>query len=203
MLDGKIITGEITFTKENEILIESNRRLINKELSFYKDEVFSVSRGNEKSILYIQDTCTGKMFSVNEMAGFIEGLQDGRKNYHAPFATIGGFVTGVTGGFFGFWGMTIPTTYVFIVGIKTPKLNLKRHSELPERINIVAQEVNQYGLKNTVVEKDITVYEESIVPYYKYGYETAAKDKKIKNAICGSIVGFVTLVVTSYFLVAR
>ena len=47
------------------------------------------------------------------------------------------------------------------------------------------------------------VYNESIVPYYKYGYETAAKDKKIKNAIRGSIVGFVALVVTSYIMVAK
>jgi hypothetical protein len=201
LLSGRTITGEITFVKENEILLVSKGRLFNNEQNFYNDEIYSVSRGITNTVLYTQDSAAGKIFSVDQMAAFIEGQKDARKNYHAPLATIGGFATGVTGGFFGFWGITIPASYVFIAGIKTPKLETQ--NQMPENIKVISKipEAKQYGLKYIVIDNEI--YEESVVPYYKYGYEIAAKDKKIKNAIGGSIAGFVALVVTSYILVAR
>lgn len=201
LLDGKTVTGEIIFTKDYEISMVSHGKFYKTEHTYYKDEIFSVSRGLTKTILYTPDSSAEKRFSVVQMAAFIEGLKDGRKNYHAPLATIGGFATGATGGFFGFWGMTIPAAYVFAAGIKTPKLEM----EMPVLTNEIAimPEPKTIGLKYTSVNKESAVCEESTIPYYKYGYETAAKDKKIKNAIFGSVAGFVSLAITSYILMAR
>ncbi len=203
LLSGKTITGEITFAKEKEISIISKGFLSDKEYSFYKDELFSVSRGFTKTVLYAQDITGENKFSVEQMEAYINGLNDGRKYYHTPVTTIAGFVTGATGGFFGFWGMTIPAAYVFAAGIKTPELETP--FLIPVNVKVIAEapEAKQYGLSFTTIDNYKSTDEESIIPYYKYGYETAAKDKKIKNAIFGSVAGFVALAVTSYILVAR
>jgi len=155
-----------------------------------------------KTLLYTRDSANGNLFNTEQMSYFIKGLQEGREHYHAPFATLGGFVSGVTGGFFGFWGMTIPTTYVFITGIKTPKINMP----LQVSENLLSENepaLPEYGLKyNTTSEfeqTDADIY----APYYNYGYKAAAKDKKIKNAIKGGVIGFIAFVATSYVMISR
>jgi hypothetical protein len=201
-LSGKTISGNITSANKSGISITTKGLLFKNSRQFYKDELFSMSIDNHKSILYSPDSTNGIEFNVLQMSYYIKGLQYGKKHYHAPFATIGGFTSGVTGGLLGFWGITIPTVYVLLTGIKTPKV--KSSFENIENI-LPAKEENPgtYGLKyntpTTIENNEKAQY----VSYYNSGYQTAAKDKKIKNAIKGGIIGFVALIASSYLLIIR
>ncbi len=202
LLSGKSYSGQITEISKNYIRIYTDRSFINSSKLIYKDEVFSFVKNNETTVLYKPNFNNEIRFSELEMSYFIKGLQDGKKQYHAPFATIGGFAVGATGGVFGFWGTVIPSSYVFIVGIKTPKIENTFQST--ENFNIVENTINDgYGLKNYSKQEKMILNNDFYFPYYKSGYETSAKDKKIKNAVKGSVIGFVVFVATSVLILHK
>lgn len=196
LLSGKSYAGQISEISKTYIRIWNNRSIFNSSKLIYNDEIYSFIKNNQTTILYKPDSNSGLVFSTIEMSYFIKGLQDGKKQYQAPLATMGGFVAGAAGGIFGFWGTVIPSSYVFITGIKNPKINMVFPTE--ESIVITENPKKEvYGLQNTI-KPEITPTDEQIYyPYYQYGYEISAKDKKIKNAIKGSIIGFVTFIATS------
>jgi len=199
LLNGKPVIGNITSTNDIGISITCKGLLFKSQKVFYKDEIYSMKKGQKETILYSENQVEGNLFNSEQMKYFINGLKDGRKNYHAPLATIGGLATGLAGGVFGFWGITIPSTYVLITGLKTPHLKL---DDIPIEEPVYADGSNTqgYGLKfHSQIETKQN--EDKNSTCYTYGWETAAKDKKIKNALRGSIIGFFALVATSYLLV--
>ena len=201
-LSGKTINGNITSTNNVGISITTKGLLFKNNRHFFKDELFLMSIEGHRTILYSTDTSTGNVFSTDQMNYYIKGIQEGKEHYHAPFATLGGLATGVTGGVFGFWGMTIPTTYVFITGIKNPKINMP----LQVSENLITEQqysFPEYGLKYNEAKESKVTKEDLYEPYYNFGYQTAAKDKKIKNAIKGGIIGFIAFVATSYMMVLK
>lgn len=201
LLNGKYLTGQIKDINDTIICFRSNG-LVSSNKFLYKDELFSVKQGVEEFILYKPDTSDLRSYTVEQMSFFIKGQQDARKSYHAPFATAGGFLAGATGAFMGFWGMTtIPATYVFLTGIKTPKCNL--NPELKE-IMIYDQSPHLvYGKSNNVFFIATELNDIENIECYKLGYKTAAKDKKIKNAVFGSITGMLTVFAATLILVAK
>lgn len=202
-LSGKTVVGNITSTTNLGISITIPGKLFKNTRRYYKDELFFMSNQGHRTILYSKDTSNENNFDIKQMSYFIKGIQEGKEHYHAPFATLGGIATGLTGGIFGFWGTTIPTTYVFITGIKTPKINMPIHNITKEIIHENLPKIPEYGLKydaRPILEQS---EEDIYAPYYNYGYQTAAKDKKIKNAIKGGIIGFIAFVAASYIMVSH
>lgn len=196
LLTGKTFFGQITEITNNYVRIRTERFHINQSKLIYNDELFSFNKNNKETILYKPDSISGTSFSQMEMSYFIKGLQSGKKNYHAPLATIGGFAAGLTGGAFGFWGTIIPSSYVFITGIRTPKINTYIQGD--NNIAIPENKTNlNYGLKYTssinVVPTDINNYSS----FYESGYRVSAKDKKIKNSIKGSVIGLAAFIAAS------
>ncbi|PKP21741.1 MAG: hypothetical protein CVU05_06080 [Bacteroidetes bacterium HGW-Bacteroidetes-21] len=202
MLDGKTITGSIVQKNDTGIIITTQGFFAKKQKRIYNDEVFSIHNAIEETIIYKQDTADINSFNVGQMSYFIQGMNDGRKNYHSPLSTIGGFVSGATGGIFGFWGLAIPSTYVFIAGAKTPKYKIKvTYNEDSDIIATTHKNSTGYGFAYNAkvpneLKKDVSYYD-----CYKNGYQEAAKDKKIKNAIYGSVIGVISFIAGSYLIV--
>lgn len=202
LLSGKSYSGEITEISKTYIRIWVDKSFINSSKLIYNDEIFSFVNNNETTVLYKPDSSYEINFSELEMSFFIKGLQDGKKQYHAPFATIGGFAAGATGGAFGFWGTVIPSSYVIIAGIKKPKINNPFPTSGTLAI-IKSSKEEGYGLKNNPKQEIMANNNEIYFPYYQSGYEASAKDKKIKNAVKGSIIGFIAFIATSVLIIHK
>lgn len=193
LLTGKIYSGQITEISNNFIIIKTEGKKLNPLKLIYNDELFSFVKNNNETIIYKPDSINESTFNALEMKYFIKGTQDGKKFYHAPFATIGGFAAGMTGGVFGFWGSIIPTSYVLITGLKTPKVKTSFPDE--DKITLPANQVNlSYGLKFSPIKEVMPTNDQIYNSFYEYGYNISAKDKKIKNSIKGSVLGVVTFI---------
>jgi hypothetical protein len=211
LINGKLIKGTIEEINYEKVKIKCNNRLLFKLKTIHKQDVFSVTSDNKTLTWYKKDTINGHYYSQIQMKYFLDGVIDAKANYHAPFATIGGLAMGITGGFYGFWGAFIPTSYVFTSGIKTPKLE-KTILQNEHAINLYAKtNNNKYGQSNDIANDIILINDqpnyqisEYYFDFYKEGYETTAKDKKIKNAIKGSVIGFIGFAaITSILYVFR
>jgi Zn ribbon nucleic-acid-binding protein len=193
LLNGKMLNGKITAINDTGVVIKGYG-LFNKHKYVYKDELFSVKNGLTETIVYIPDSFGKESFSVEQMRWFIKGQQEARKNYHAPLATAGGFLAGSTGALLGFWGMTtVPASYVFLAGIKTPECKLIEETyEIAPRL---ASQSGGYSFEKSKMKVRYcdNIPDEKLKECYEYGYESAAKDKKIKNAVKGTVAGIVAV----------
>lgn len=196
LLTGKIYSGQITEISNDFIKIRTEGIKLNPLKLIYNDELFSYVKNNNETIIYKPDTFNESTFNVLEMENFIKGTQDGKNLYHAPFATIGGFAAGMTGGIFGFWGSIIPTSYVLITGLKTPKIETSFPYE--DKVTLPANQINlSYGLKFSPIKEVMPTNDQKYNSFYEYGYNISAKDKKIRNSIKGSVLGVVTFIVAA------
>ncbi len=202
LLTGKMYSGQITEISNNYIRVRAEGFRINKSKLIYKDELFSYFKNNYNNIIYTPDSINEAAFNTLEMEYFIKGIQAGKKQYHAPFATLGGFTAGVTGGVFGFWGALIPSSYILITGIKTPKAETNFYNT--NNIQIPGNNTNlNYGLKYTSTMEVSSTDNQKYSSFYESGYRTSAKDKKIKNSIKGSVLGIITCVAATLIFVHR
>lgn len=200
-LSGRTVTGRIKSASEEGISISNKFLFMNFNRQFFKDELYSMNIENHVTVFYKPDLTSDNSLTDFQMRSYIKGFQDGRKNYHAPMTTVGGFVSGITGGIFGFWGLAIPSVYVFVSGIKTPEVDINHEHNYVSAVS--ANNTNSYGLKSYktgLFEETTPVID---LNYFETGYQTAAKDKKIKNAIKGGILGFAMFVAASYVIVTR
>lgn len=94
---------------------------------------------------------------------FIKGEQDADKYYKNNFNKGTAFVLGASGGLLGFYGLAVPPLYATIVGAFSPKMEKQKVSD-------------PALLQNNI---------------YREGYEKKARDRKIRNAMIGGLVGFV------------
>lgn len=202
LLSGKVYSGQITEVSNDFIKIKTSERKQNSSKLIYNDEIFSFVKNNNETIIYKPDSVNGSSFNALQMDYFIKGIQDGKKFYHAPFATVGGFAAGITGSVFGFWGSVIPTSYVLITGLKTPKIKTTFPDEdkitLPEN-----QKSLTYGLQFLPNKELVSTNDQKYYSVYEYGYNISAKDKKIRNSIKGSVLGVVTFIAAAILYVHR
>ncbi len=201
LLNGEIVTGKLITNDNQTININVKKIFKNKIINIDKEDIFSLNINGKDSILYSQDSSLGYNFTKNQMRSFIKGMQTAKKNYKPILTTIGGFFAGFTGGGFGFWGIGIPTTYVLMSGIKSPKLKTDFIIDSLDNNFFVADSKPRIGYNEHVKfhnKKSKLNTEFSQNKYFKYGYETKAKDKKIKGAIKGGIIGVITFIIISY-----
>ena len=133
------------------------------------ERVFSIryKDGNER-VIYYSDTLDPVDFKPEEMRMFIKGEQDADKYYKNNFNKGTAFVLGAGGGLLGFYGLAVPPLYATIVGAFSPKMEKQKVSD-------------PALLQNNI---------------YREGYEKKARDRKIRNAMIGGLIGFVAGSVT-------
>ncbi len=176
LMNGRTMDGKVVTINESQVIYESKKKnkTIIKELETYR--IFSISYGDgHTQILYTQDTIRGDYFSASEMHYFVMGEQDAYNYHRAPGATLIGFTLAATGGFFlagDFLLLLVPFVSSGVHTIPGIKIRKKRVS-------------------NVEYLKEIT---------YIQGYKRVAKNKRIQNAIKGSLIGVLAGVATFHIL---
>ncbi len=197
LYNGKTVSCSIKDISQDDIFVTINDKKFFRNKKIHKVNVFSYTHNNNTNILYRQDSSAGDFYSIVQMQYYIKGYSKAKENYHAPLATAGGLLTGITGGMLGFWGTAIPTGFVLSSGIKTPAYNdsivcNKDVAYLHEYIFHTGYGLQKDKTKISDIDDDVVYF-----PQYQEGYRDGAKDKKIKNAMKGSIIGFIGFVVTA------
>jgi len=172
MLDGRQIIAKSIYNEPAGSLLKYDivkRKGKVKQKAVYKTDVFSINfANNERQIFYKQDSVSGIEYSVDQMNTYINGEREAIKCYNATWVNVGGFAFGtVSTYFFGFWGLLSAPVYGVGMGLITPKVK-------------TSENINQ-TLKND--------------KYFLGGYKSCAANKKMKNAILGSVGGFAIIVI--------
>ena len=173
LLNGKqIFSKSIIYDTSSTLLkydiVVKNKKIIQKSID--KIEIYSIDSANKSlKVFYFQDSLMGNYLSVRDMHNYILGEREAIKNYKAPWATVGGFAAGFlpTTFFFNFYGALAIPLYATSISLFAPKLKASKLSDSK------------------------LIYDDNFVE----GYKTAASKKKVKNALFGSVAGFVTAVI--------
>jgi hypothetical protein len=174
-LSGELlITSKYEIKTEEGILVYYNKK--NKEKTTGLEYVFSIvdSKGNER-VIFEPVKMDNVPFSVEQMRSFIKGEYLASTEYHAPLATIigiaagfGGFIAAPAVGMNYFYAPLLPATYIGVLGMTNPS---------EERI---LKRYPQYANDD----------------YFIAGYEERSQEKRITNAVWGSLVGIAAGIVT-------
>ncbi|PKP20500.1 MAG: hypothetical protein CVU05_08945 [Bacteroidetes bacterium HGW-Bacteroidetes-21] len=155
-----------------------NKRGKNKLIE--TDFVFCVKKSNgEEDLIYFDSVIEYDSISIGEMRSYVEGAMIARKKYHAPLATISGFVVGA-GSVFLFPEVGLPVFYSPV---------------LPGAYSAVIGSLNPN--QNKIIEKYPDRKEN---PYFLKGYSEMARQKRINNVVKGSIAGIVAMIVTAIII---
>ena len=160
----KIEIGEFRFSKNETgidfIQYKSLKR--NKSKAIELTDVFSITEKNGNEIIvYSQNTQLGDSFNILEMKSFVQGQTDA-KNFKSPSTIIGGVVIG---------GLSVLTL--------NPLLAIPLGGGYSSGIGLTK------GSKNKIIIPP----EYCDNPHYLLGYQKKVKEKRIKNAIIGSLIG--------------
>ena len=176
LMNGRTVEGKVISIQQSVLRYESKKKNKTRIVEMETDRIFSILYGDGHSqVLYKQDSQNGGYISVEEMRYFILGEQDAYRGYKAPFTTIFGFAAGVAGGGYLPFSLGIPFAYTGLNAL--PKIRIKR---------------------KTVSNPDYLTKETYIM-----GYERVARNKKIQNAVKGSVVGLVAGVTTFMFILNK
>lgn len=169
LMNGRTVEGKVISIKEPVLTYETKKKNRTRTAELETDRVFSILYGDGHSlVVYVQDTISGGYLSVEDMRYFILGEQDAFRGYKAPVTTIIGFVAGVAGGWYLPYSLGIPLAYTGLNAL--PRIKIKR---------------------KTVSNQDYLKKETYII-----GYERVARNKKIQNAVKGSLVGLAAGITT-------
>lgn len=165
LLNGKIIENIKIEDSDNIRLInylyKDKLKLINKK------EVFSYNRDKVETVLYERDTLNENFFTQEEMRSYIKGEQIARQYFHRPLVAPLGFIYGAIlasgeASVSPFLGMiAAPLSYTVFSMIGQPKISKRAKFEAGLRSNELFVE----------------------------GYTSYAQNKKIKNAVLGTVIG--------------
>jgi hypothetical protein len=128
--------------------------------------IFAIRYGNgSETVMYSQDTLTDD-FSIEQMRMFVKGQQDAIQYYNPTAVSVSSAIIGVGSGLFlQFFALAPPAVFATIVGASSPKM------------------------ERQPVDRDLLNSEE-----YRMGYETKARNIKIKRALIygigGALVGY-------------
>lgn len=167
LINGKYIVCDVKEITSNNVFYEQfkNGKFKLKEVSRY--DVYQVDFEDSATVvIYEKNESEGLSLEKMDMKKYIMGEMDARKNYKAPMVTVGGLVAGATGGagiINPFYGTLIPATYTSVIGIKSSKLK----DEMVSNTELIGNK------------------------YFKAGYRERASKIKTKNAIIGSVIGFI------------
>lgn len=170
----QLITSKYEIKTEEGILVYYNQK--NKEKTTGLEYVFSVvdSKGNER-VIFEPVKMDNIPFSVEQMRSFIRGEYLAGKEYHAPLATIigvaagyGGFIAAPAVGMTYFYAPLLPAAYIGVLGMTNPN-----QEKILDRYPQYAND-----------------------EYFIAGYEERSQEKRITNAVWGSLVGIAAGIVT-------
>ncbi len=176
LMNGRIQEGKVLNINESVVNYEysKNNKTYIKELDTYR--TFSILYGDgHTEILYTQDSAMGNDFSVAEMKYFILGEQDAYKYFKSPGSTLLGFTLAATGGVF------VAESFLVLL---VPFLSTGLHT-------IPGIHIRKSKVSNPDYLKEIT---------YVQGYKRVAKNKRIQNAIKGSLIGVLAGIATYHVL---
>jgi len=166
LLSGKRIeakVNKIDDDKDGYVSYDLKKRNKIKSKFIEKEDVYSISYyNNKKEIVYKSDFTKGFVLDQNQMNNFIIGEQVAWNYYKTPKLIItGGILSGMTGGFFGLYGILLPASYTAVVSFVNPKIQIDK-TQQPSNENL---------------------------DYYKMGFNSVAKSKNIKSTIIAGISG--------------
>ncbi|MCC7050939.1 MAG: hypothetical protein IT239_04080 [Bacteroidia bacterium] len=175
MLNGKEINTHIVDT--TFLHISTQDKPGNKIQTIDRYRVFSINWSDNESVLYKQDTLIGNFLSEHDMRMFVYGGKDAVEYYKAPYTFWGGVAAGFVGGYVQplviikttsntllarpAFTPIIPIAYCATIGLHWIKIN-KKHVSNPLYLSEDA---------------------------YVFGYERAARGKRVQKAIWGSLTG--------------
>jgi hypothetical protein len=152
--------GEYNLEKKDFVIYKNKK---GKFKSIERFDVFSIiDQSKNEQIIYLPDSVDNESFTVAEMRAFVQGEYDAHQNFKSPLTTIGG--AGISGG-----------AAVFISPIYSPL--------------IPAVYCGVIGATKTSEKKIIIPKEYENNDHYLLGYKKATKQKRVKNAIFGSLIG--------------
>ncbi len=147
--------------EKKEFVIYKNTK--GKYKSIERFDVFAIiEQSNKEQIIYVPDSADNESFNLVEMRAFVQGQSDARLNFKSPLTTVGG--AGIAG-----------TAAVFISPIYSPLIPLAYCGAI--------------GSTKPSEKKIIIPNEYESSDHYLLGYKKAAKQKRINNAIFGSLIG--------------
>lgn len=162
LMNGELITGEVTDTAAAGVKIKAQKKKRIKDMTIEGDRIFSIkfNNGSEK-IYYYQDTLIGNYLSLEEAKFFILGEQDAEKYYHPKTTFAGGVLVGAASGCLGSLLSFVPP-FAYAAGVAIPKIKIKNGVTNPEYLK-----------------------QDS----YIMGYERVAKRKRTLGALYGGLIG--------------
>lgn len=178
-LNGKkIIVGEYQISRDfnGDSIISYHYK--NRFKEKYIDEVFSViDKNNTEFILYKKDDSKGFELEVNEMKSFVWGSYEARENYKNPLPFIGGFAFGAVSSAFA----------PFNNSILIADFNVTLIPVLPILQTTGTSVVSNFTPSDNKIDIKYPEYIED--QYFKDGYRSAAKSKRVRNSLIGGITG--------------
>jgi hypothetical protein len=178
LINGKQIFPKNIHEEQNSTLlkydIDINGKLKQKAVDLL--DVYSIVYANTPNKqVYQQDSALGYILTIPQMEHYIIGERTALKYYKVPWVTAGGFALGALAVYkFAFWGLLTPVVYGVGMGI------------LDTKIKAPADIKTKYADDNNFIN----------------GYKTIASQKKLKNAILGSLVGALAFIITDEIIVA-
>jgi hypothetical protein len=178
LLNGKkIIINDYNINKYEDThnLVYFNTR--GKEKQIGVDDIFSVTDNTgEERIFYKKDSLIGSFFTTTQMKDYVRGEFEAHKNYKAPLSTALGFIAGGVSVIIPlekmFYAPLIPAAATTIIGCTKPA-GKKIKNKYPN-----------YANNN----------------YYILGYKESAKNKRIKNALKGSVAGMAAGIIVAFII---
>jgi hypothetical protein len=142
-----------------------------------KLEIYSIDYADKTHLMiYQQDSAIGYPLNVKNMENYMMGEREARKNYKAPWVTLGGvLIGGIAADYIGFWSLTTMVVYGTGMALFDPKLKTSENTS-PDL------KTDRYFIK---------------------GYKDHATRKKVKNALLGTAVGIAALAITSIIINAQ
>ena len=94
LMNGQIMQVNSIKETDGMIVIESPKRFSKKikATELNKSEIFSYIQNGKETVLYVQDSAFGDIYSVNEMRMYLQGERDSRKNFKGNHIAIIGYI---------------------------------------------------------------------------------------------------------------
>lgn len=161
LLSGKVIEIKDFVVKYDRISFSKISGNSEKKRSLDKYRVFSIiNTDGTEQIIYEPDTSLD--LSVNQMRIYIEGEQAAMKYYKKPANAMAGFMAGVVGSYFTFYGLPVPILYGALSGRISPKVRLPEDA----------------------------IYLNQKEPEFIEGYKRKGRDIKTKQTLISGLIGF-------------
>lgn len=162
--NGRTLAAKVIDTLGYQVGVVVKHRDNPKKMFISKEALFSIRYGSgREQVYYFQDSLLGNELSVDDARMLIIGMQDAKKGYHATLTSAGGFAAGVVGGIFGSYVYGYIPCF-FYSGIMTNN-HVKGNIKSVRNINYIHNE------------------------YYRKGYASAAKKKRIIRSLLWGGVG--------------